>query len=529
MVSILSLNEDYWEAFQLNAEDFGYLYSHLLELEVPLTSEVLLNTLITHRIQQEKISLEKQRSEGASIYFPKDDFNEDDSIVFPAFNWTTGKVLKKRKAKTIGTEEFDVISVQLDDGTEKDFAANLSEHLLNATPETKTEDPLLDLETVLKNFGENLLTVMREALSGNDDFVYIAGRWFPSALLVDINIGHLNLAEAVLDMAGGGPLPTKSIMEQLDLPEGENEKLLEFSLDLALQEDERFDEVGSSGIVMWYLKRLEPEEVKAIPMELQYSQIEYDRSLMSDEMIRLEKRIDDELTVAEIEETPTEEVELRLIYPHWKTGTIPLSRRMEHIFPTALESPRVRFQLIDGDTGEKFAGWVVLKEKYIFGLKQWYEDKGLMPGSIIWIKKGENQGEIIIKAESHRSTKEWVRTALIGADGGVVYATLKQHVYAAFDERMMIHMPDEFSTLVEAWEKHKKSEPMFEQVIVDTLRELAKLNPQSHVHARELYSAMNLVMRVPPGPILAMLASRPWFVHVGDLHFRFDDSTDTLS
>jgi hypothetical protein len=53
---------------------------------------------------------------------------------------------------------------------------------------------------------------------------------------------------------------------------------------------------------------------------------------------------------------------------------------------------------------------------------------------------------------------------------------------------------------------------------------LAKLNPQSHVHASELYTAVNIIRRCPPGPILALLASRPWFIHVGDLHYRFDDS-----
>jgi len=52
----------------------------------------------------------------------------------------------------------------------------------------------------------------------------------------------------------------------------------------------------------------------------------------------------------------------------------------------------------------------------------------------------------------------------------------------------------------------------------DVARELTKLNPQNHVHVTELYAAVNLLRRVPPGPIMALLASRPWFVHVGN-HF----------
>ena len=56
------------------------------------------------------------------------------------------------------------------------------------------------------------------------------------------------------------------------------------------------------------------------------------------------------------------------------------------------------------------------------------------------------------------------------------------------------------------------------------MRELTKVNPQGHVHAQELYAAINLVRRVPPAPLLSLLATQPRFVHVGDLHFKLDES-----
>jgi hypothetical protein len=77
--------------------------------------------------------------------------------------------------------------------------------------------------------------------------------------------------------------------------------------------------------------------------------------------------------------------------------------------------------------------------------------------------------------------------------------------------------------LEQVWQSHQKDQPPFERVVVNTIRELAKLNPQSHAHASELYAAVNIIRRIPPGPILALLATRPWFVHVGDLHFRLSD------
>jgi len=59
-----------------------------------------------------------------------------------------------------------------------------------------------------------------------------------------------------------------------------------------------------------------------------------------------------------------------------------------------------------------------------------------------------------------------------------------------------------------------------EQTTRTMMTELSKLNPQGHVHAQELYAAVNLVRRCPPGPILSILADRPWSNYLGDLYFR---------
>jgi len=62
----------------------------------------------------------------------------------------------------------------------------------------------------------------------------------------------------------------------LNLPPLKIRKLAEFSLNLALQEDERYDEVGPSGEVLWYLQSMEPEDVKKVPLFLQYKEIPVD-------------------------------------------------------------------------------------------------------------------------------------------------------------------------------------------------------------------------------------------------------------
>jgi hypothetical protein len=147
----------------------------------------------------------------------------------------------------------------------------------------------------------------------------------------------------------------------------------------------------------------------------------------------------------------------------------------------------------------------------------------LIPGSIVHIRKGQKAGEVIVRCDPKRPTREWVRTVLVGSDGGIVFAMLKQPISSSVDERMAVVVPD-INAIDQIWEQMQKERPPFEKTVVSVVRELTKLNPQSHVHASELYTALNVIKRCPPGPILELLASRPWFVHVGDLHFRFNDT-----
>jgi hypothetical protein len=483
----------------------------------------LVAALVVERIRKEKIALEQQRSSGGDLYLPKEHYKAKQQLVFPALGWRKGQVIDIRPGQNPDLGEFEVIKVAFENGEEKEFAADLHDHTLNNPLEIAIDDPGLDPKTVLKEYSPYLVEALEEELGSNPDFVRIAGRWFPRALLLDVNVGHLNLAEAVLDMAGGGPMPTAELIQQIDLTADANPKLVEFSLDLALQEDQRFDEVGPAGEILWYLRRLEPAEVLEPPVYLRYPGSDYDRSVLTEEMLALEKDLDDELSPIKGRQEESDEVTVHLIYPHWASGTLPLSARLRHLFPTAYEAPRIRFMLVDGDSGDKFPGWVVPEKRYVFGLKEWYDEHGLMPGSLIKVMQGEQPGEVIIQTTERRSSREWIRTVLVGSDGGIVFAMLKQIVTADFDERMAIAIPDE-EALKQVWTQMQKERPAFEQTIVNSVRELAKLNPQSHVHASELYAAVNVVRRCPPGPILSLLASRSWFVHVGYLNFRLNDS-----
>jgi hypothetical protein len=509
----------YWEDLQINRQDVDYLHTYLFENETPLTTRELVTIFVNERVRAERLAEQTQRLAGGKTYLPKESYQVGENLVFPALNWKHGKVTASRAGQNPEIGGFDVLTVQLEDGTERLFASSLPHHILNDQPAT-VEDTGFDPQTILKEHGNAIEKKLEAAFQADDDLVRIAGRWFPRALLVDVNVGHLNLAEAVLDMSGGEPLPTASLLKDVALPEGVNPKLAEFSLNFALQEDDRFDEVGPAGQVLWCLRRLEPEGVREVPLYLRYSGIDYDRNVLNPQMIALEKQLDDELSNVEGGgSADVKEVTVSLIFPHLRAGTLPLSVRVRPLFPTAYESPRVRFTLVDGKTKQKMPGWVVREHRYVYGLRDWYKANDLIPGSFIHIRRGENMGEVIIETQAYRA-KDWVRTAIIGADGGIVFAMLKQSISAAFNDRMVFAIPSP-DAVDQLWtQNHKKS---FEQLVINMIRELSKLTPQGHVHAQELYSAINIVRRVPPAPLFAMLASKPEITHVGDLHFRLSE------
>jgi hypothetical protein len=250
--------------------------------------------------------------------------------------------------------------------------------------------------------------------------------------------------------------------------------------------------------------------------------MELDRSTLSAEMLALEAKLDDELSKISIAGEPPAQATVSLLYAHWRLGTFPISERVRSFFPSAYESERIRFTLVDGATGKKMPAWVVKEHRYVYGLREWYEEKGLLPGSLIDIRHGKHPGEVIIQAQSHRSKRDWVRTVIAGTDGGLVFATLKHVINAKFDDRMILAIPD-VEALDHAWEVAQKSNKKFETLVKNVMQELTKLNPQGHVHAQELYSALNLLKRCPPAPLFSLLATRPWAEHVGDLYFHLNE------
>lgn len=522
-IASIFLPDDYWKVFNVKKNDIDFINNYLFENETPLTAKELIPLVIEERINQEKLLLQKKQKDRGKIYTPGEKFKVGDNLVFQKLDWQEGKVKDIRSAINPNIGDFDVISVEFENHQVRQFAGGLLDHQLNKSLDTSEDKDETVKESIFQTYGQTLVEKLEKSLISDEGLVRIAGRWFTKSLLIDISLGHLNLAEAVLDEANGQPLSTSDILEKVDIPGNFNRNLLEFSMNYALQEDKRFDEIGPAGDVLWCLERLEPENVRKIPAQLTYTPIEYDRLALTDQMLSLETELDDELSDLETSDANlSESTTFSLTFPHWRAGTLPVSNKIKPHIPFAYESERIRFTLFDQKNNEEIPAWVVRKNKYVYGLKEYFEKNGLIPGSLLTIRKSKKPGMVMIEPKIRRPTKEWVRTVLVGRDGGIVFAMLKQNINADYNERMIIAVPD-VENLDAARAQYAKSKKPFEEVVSTIMRDLTKLNLQGHIHAQELYSAINIVMRCPPGPLLSLLSTRDIFTHVGDLHFRLED------
>jgi hypothetical protein len=80
----------------------------------------------------------------------------------------------------------------------------------------------------------------------------------------------------------------------------------------------------------------------------------------------------------------------------------------------------------------------------------------------------------------------------------------------------MVVASDDPKALDMVWTRTHEHNIPLEKLIAQVFPELAKLSPQGTVHASTLYSAINLAMRTPPGPILAEMVSSGEYSPVGD-------------
>ncbi len=517
---------DYWvEDFKVEQADIEHLYNVLLERETPLSPDEMALVLVRYRVQQEEDALEK-KAHASDVYHPQNTYKVGDEILFPLLNNTRGKVTSTRAGDNSDYGDFTVVEVEFASGQKREFSSGLKmEHRLNEVEEVSTQpdDDLLASEELFIEYGGSVAKAIEERLEEHEDLVRLAGRWFPRSLLADVHVGHLNLAEAVLDMIGGGPMTTPEILDQIGMLQGINERLAEFSMNYALQEDPRFDEVGPAGQVLWYLVRMEPEGVRTPPPRLAYTPLLSDPNSWTPELVELEREIEDEHSDIPMVRSPRpQSVTVTLTYAHRRAGTLPLSHQLRRMFPTAYEAPRIRFTLVDPQSSDEIPAWVVRPGGYVYGLEGWFGKYDVPTGGYLTISRTDVPGRVEITYAKRNPRKEWIRSASV-ENNQLRFENRQRTIGCDYDELMIIDVEDE-AAIDALWQRTQERDVPLEKLMVDIGKELASLNPQGNIHAKTLYSAINIVRRSPPGPIFTYLIGLPQFEHVGGLYWHLKES-----
>jgi hypothetical protein len=508
---------EYWgSTFTLTGDDRELLLNLFVEDEQPRSTDELAQALIRHRAEREEAVLRRKQQTQGTLYQPKRAFQIGEQVVFPALDFSVGTVTGVRSGYNPDVAvPFKVIQVNIE-GRPREFATELdTDHRLNedATLLLSPTDERLPPEEIYLRYRDTFVPHLRDLLHHTPEFVWLAGKWFPRSLLVDLNAGQLNIAEAVLDMNNGGPLPTETLLPELGLPPEVNRALQIFSLNYALYHDGRFDEVGPAGEVLWYLNRLEPPEVIRTPPWLGYAEQSYQTGLLSPDLARIEQLLDDELSQRLAATNAIESVTLTLTYPHRRSGTVPLTPTTAQLFPTG-RTPRIRFLFEDARSGKRWPGWVVHERHYAFGLDEWYRAQEAPAGAYVELRRGAEPGVVMVGLQGSRLRREWVRVAVI-KDGRLAFEMLKRPIPCDYDDQMIVYV-DDSASIDKVWNQVSERGTYMPDLLEQLLPELAKLSPQGNVHAKTLYAAINLIKRAPPGPLFAALITQAKFRAVGD-------------
>jgi hypothetical protein len=231
-------------------------------------------------------------------------------------------------------------------------------------------------------------------------------------------------------------------------------------------------------------------------------------------------------------------VQVVLTYPHRREGTLPLSKRALGLLSEKPPADRFMVTFIDPSSKETMQGWMVPDQGYAWGLGEWYRRHELPIGSIIELHRGNGSFTFLVSCEDRKRKSDWIREAKV-MGGRLVFGIQRKAYMCRYDKHLLIDEGN-VGELDRLWVNSGAAgvdaapealglaaaspiEDLFDY-LTKLFPELAKLSGQGLVHAKALYSALNLTRRCGTVPIFAELTRRACFDPVGDGNWVYDES-----
>lgn len=519
---------EFWhEEYEVSEADLDHLAGIILDSGRPRPLEDLVSSLMVRHIQREKDRAAEQVTDG-DIYRPMDTHEVGQALVFTELDFAQGTVTDVRQGHNPTYESFDVIRVSIQDiDEEREFASSFEyDHLLNRSVEELiggAEESLTEAEIIEAN-APAVADKVAAALEAREDWVRFNGTWFLEALLPEVNVGHLNLAEAVIYEAGR-PVPAEEMLHVIELDQVGSREATLFALNHALGQDERFDNVARAERQIWYLRALMPAEVFERPTVSRTPFAATGDEQIGLTMLDIVEELGDELDSlkgARIRET--EPIGFQLNFPHLYAGTMPATRELLSLFDYA---PGRHFgvKLIGEGSGRSYDGWVVPEEGYVAGLADWYQETELVVGAIVTVAPGDEPMSLVLSAATRRGGRnEWLRRASV-QDGALAIQLQPATIRVRHDPDTLVDVSEPETVARLMWQSQQTSLGLG-SVVRTVLLELAKLSPQGSAHCKTIYSAVNMYRRSGAVPVFAILTRNACFDPVGLGEWAYDASLE---
>ncbi len=150
-----------------------------------------------------------------------------------------------------------------------------------------------------------------------------------------------------------------------------------------------------------------------------------------------------------------------------------------------------------------------------------YRKYSLPIGAIVSVSKTDQPGKIRVDFSAYRARSEWIRMLTAKGDQ-ITFDNNKRSIGADYDENVILGI-DDLKALDETVKTLQKQRRTLAAIMRMIIPNLGRLTPQGTVHAKTIYSVVNVVRRCPPGPILAMLEANPDFENVGGHYWKLAD------
>jgi hypothetical protein len=521
--------EAFWrDEYEVSEQDLDLITGILIEAGKPQKLGVLASAIIMRRSQREKEAASRQGKQ-EQVYQPLGRYEVGQELIFTALDFAVGRVVAVRPGHNPKYEPFQVITVAFPErGEQREFAAAFDHpHPLNRPVEELLGGTGVEVgeEDLVRFFEHTVAQRLEPVLKAREEFVCFNGLWFLREMLPEIHIGHLNLAEAMIYEARH-PLTTSALLSELELPQTASLEARLFALNHALSQDARFDNVSTSDEPIWYLRALEPKAVFARPAVLQPAFRAQGGEYLGLTMLDLVDEVGDELDdIATL--TPREltgPVQFEVIFPHLYAGTMPATSRFLRLLPSVAQR-HLQITFVDTRNGQRFEAWVLPEERYVCGLGDWYTSVGMCVGGQVTVSPLEEPLTFSLAITPVRGGRsEWIRSASI-QEGKLVLQMQRATLAVRCDRNTLVDVPDR-EALAQWMAQAEEARLSLSALVHTAFEELAKLSGRGLVHAKSIYSVVNLMRRTGAVPVFAELTRRACYDPVGDGFWVYDVSLE---